>query len=201
MRRNRIHQDRVACQPAMVGVALDRAMHGTGRGTMSVQLLYDDRSAAIHAVRGFEQILKQLELKPEVKFDLWRWDVLCHSELRALAAREIRKANILLIAPGRDKGVPEQVFATVVDWLCSGDERPRALVLFLVAVANNLVSPKLLALEHAAQSSGAQVFLHVSEPAPVRAQDKIEMAAEKGTNFPDEALRSPQQYRHWGLNE
>lgn len=103
-------------------------MSGLGEaGRLNVLIAYETLAMGRAAERVYSNLVDALGGEFLLHLDLWRFDVLEISEIRAAAARSAAESDIIFIAASGQKPLPQQVRQWIETWLVERRENPRAL--------------------------------------------------------------------------
>lgn len=94
---------------------------------VNVLIAYETLALGRAAERVYSNLVEAVGRDCPFHLDLWRFDVLDISEIRAAAARSAANSDIIIIAASGQKPLPQEVRQWIESWLSEPREAPRAL--------------------------------------------------------------------------
>jgi hypothetical protein len=165
-------------------------------------MVYDDFLAGKRAMDTCNFLAFQLGRGIELRTSMWKFDVLRCAKLNEMAVDDAVEADVIIVANGRDSGLPREVCAWLDAWVPRKRGRTAALLALLDFTGNDEEAPAeaLSVLKRAA--AGAEIdFL----PQEIRPADDSAVAAESsfGSETPrrDNIEANRPSPEGWGLND
>jgi hypothetical protein len=96
-----------------------------------VVIAYDDFAAGKRAMDTCNFLVSQFAGEIELKSSMWKFDVLRSTNLNQLAVDDAVEADVIIVANGRESGLPEEVKGWVNTWVPRKHDPAAALVALL----------------------------------------------------------------------
>jgi len=126
-----------------------------------VVVAYEDLNMALRATNVMALIAREAGDILDIQFSLWRFDAFDSPDLRELAARHAKQADIIVVAPaGTDGGLSAPVTSWLEEWSGCRQRRPGALVAVFDPAAGPLHATSVVScdLRAVAGSTGMDFF-------------------------------------------
>ncbi len=175
----------------------------TEQQALRVVIVYNDLAAGKHAMQVMVDVWKELAADIEFKPLPWRFDLLSDEDWHEVAALDAVRSDILIISTSSAHPLPPTVGRWVEDVISRKHGRASAVVALFgpEECPDDGASPRLQAIQSAAQRAGLDFFAPVPRHELDRALDRIHQRAERITPVLEHILHDYEPARRWGINE